>query len=90
MKTILKIISYILFPIFKWLWTAHQISKRPGAISKDSPDTGYSELDGGLVMEFCGTLLKTSHGEGVRVNSSRPIRNLGLRLNLSLIEPVLN
>jgi hypothetical protein len=32
----------------------HQISKRPGAISKDSPDTGYSELDGGLVMKFYG------------------------------------
>jgi hypothetical protein len=51
---ILKIISYILFPIFTWLWTVHQISKRPGAISKDSQDTGYSELDGGLVMKFYG------------------------------------
>jgi hypothetical protein len=50
---ILKIISYM-FPIFTWLWTAHKISKRPGAISKDSLDTGYSELDGGLVMELCG------------------------------------
>jgi hypothetical protein len=39
---ILKIISYILFPIFTWLWTTHQITKRTGAISKDSPDTGYS------------------------------------------------
>jgi hypothetical protein len=42
----------------------------------------YTSVDGGLIRQQPGVLLKIGFGEGVRVELSRPILNLGTELDL--------